>query len=87
MKTSKVAVEQVISVTVDETKFTPQFMEEFRRLFFPFYSIDDHVAHLAQMYARGVADEFTGFIEGYGPPSDFGIKFEHLDGSEEILSV
>lgn len=87
MLTEKVLVEQTISVSVDETKFTPQFMEEFRASMYPFHSVQDHIEHLAQLYARGVVHELTKFIEGYGPPSDFGIRFEYIDGSEEVLAA
>lgn len=64
-----------VDVTVDPSKFTPEFMEEFRRDFYNFHTIDEHIEFLAQLYARGLADEWSQFVEGYGPPSDFGIEF------------
>lgn len=71
-----------VAVTVDETKFTEQFMEEFRESFFPFFTIDDHREHLAELYARGVIDGWKDeFIEGYGPANEMGISFRDL-GSE-----
>jgi len=72
-----VNVTQVIEVEVDESKFTPEFMAEFRRHFYRFVSIEQHLEHLGQLYARGMAPE--DFIEGYGNPDDFGIKFEPVD--------
>ena len=73
-----------VKVTVDETKFTPQFMEEFRQSFYPFDTIDEHIRHLAQLFAREIADE-TDFIEGYGMPAEMGIKFLHISGDEEVV--
>lgn len=71
----EVTVCQIISVTVDETKFTEEFLKEFRESFYPYSDINDHIAHLGDLYARGIVDEFSHFIEGYGDPKDFGIKF------------
>jgi hypothetical protein len=71
-----VEVTQVVTVTLDETKFTPEFMEEFRGHFFDFETIDEHAEHLAQLAARGVIEpsKYSGeFIEGYGPSADMGI--------------
>jgi hypothetical protein len=75
-----------VLVEVDESKFTDEFMKEFRDSFYDFNSIDDHILHLAQLYARGIADSRNGFIEGYGESTDFGIKFKTLDGWEEYAS-
>lgn len=60
-----------VRVTVDETKFTEAFMAEFRRSFFPFDTIEEHIEHLGQLAARG--EMRSDFIEGYGPPADMGI--------------
>jgi hypothetical protein len=60
-----------IEVEVDESMFTDTFMEEFRRDFYPFYDIQRHVEHIAQLEARGLLDDFT---EGYGPIKYMGIK-------------
>lgn len=74
MITKKVQVTQVVEVTVDETKFDPAFMQEFRESFYKFTTLDDHVEHLGQMYARGLYGN-GDFIEGYGPAKDMGISF------------
>lgn len=74
----EVTVSQIISVTVDETKFTEEFLEEFRKSFYLYSDVNDHIVHLGDLYARGIVDEFTDFIEGYGDPKDFGIKFRHV---------
>lgn len=73
MITKRVVVSQVIEVTVDDTKFTPEFFAEFEATMYPYDTIDRHIEHLAQLYARGLADH-GDFIEGYGPSEDMGIK-------------
>lgn len=73
MVTKTVAVTMTIHVTVDERKFTPEFMAEFKESFYNFVSLDDHLEHLAQLHARG---EDSAFIEGYGNAADMGIAFE-----------
>jgi hypothetical protein len=76
MVTMSIAARGSFKVTVDETKFTPEFLTEFSSYMFAVDSVDDCVEHLANMFARGVIDGDTAFIEGYGPVADFGIKFE-----------
>ena len=78
-----VRVEQVIEVTVDESKFTDAFMAEFRASLYPFQNINDHVGHLGQLHARGLADNHS-FIEGYGPADEMGIKFEVCDQEHTV---
>lgn len=65
-------------VELDESKFTPEFMEEFRQSFYQFYDLEDHAEHITQLYARGVV-EGDDFIEGYGKPSEAGIKVTYVD--------
>lgn len=85
MVTKLVEVRQRIRVTVDETKFTDEWMGEFRKVMYPFYTINDHLEHLAQLYARGIYDNHS-FIEGYGKAKDLGIKFyDTRDGEQEVL--
>lgn len=71
-----IVVCQAIEVELDESKFDESFMDEFREGFFPFYELEDHVEHIAQLQARGVIDISYGseFIEGYGPSQDMAIK-------------
>lgn len=78
-----VTVHITVKVKIDESKFDEKFMEEFRESFYPFYDLDDHYKHLAQLYARGISDN-GDFIEGYGPAEDMGIKFEESWIEEEI---
>lgn len=76
VRTMMVEVRRYIDVTVDESKFTNKFLAEFRKDFFPFYSLDDHVKHLAQLYAIGAIGEYPPdqFVEGYGPLDQMGIS-------------
>jgi hypothetical protein len=75
--TYDVQVTQQIKVTLDITKFTPEFMADFRRSFYPFDTVEEHAEHIGQMVARAVYPEiFPGddtFIEGYGPANEMGI--------------
>jgi hypothetical protein len=73
-----VDVEFSVEVEVDESKFTPEFMAEFRESFYPFTTIEEHIEHLAQLYVRGIAQPYNDFIEGYGMSDDFGIKFKTI---------
>src|SRR5271168_2990045 len=74
-KSFRILVSQDVELSLDEGKFTPEFMTEFRESFFQFHTVEDHAEHLAQLYAREIVDNQTEFIEGYGDPADFGIKF------------
>lgn len=78
-----VTVTQQIGVTIDETKINKFFIEEFKRDFYNFNTVDDHIEHLVQLYARGLIDNHS-FIEGYGEAKDMGIRFEAINQDEEI---
>jgi hypothetical protein len=81
-----VQVTQQVHVSVDEAKFTPEFMADFRDVFYPFQTVEDHVRHLGQLFARGIV--YNGaFIEGYGKTEEMGIRFEEEDVLEtEIVA-
>ncbi len=86
MTTKNVRMSITVEVTVDERKFTPEFMREFRGLFYNFTTLDEHIEHLGQMYARGLYDNHD-FIEGYGPADEMGIKFENLRNGYDVEIV
>jgi len=65
-----------VEVEIDEAKFDEAFLLEFRDSFYPFFDVNDHVEHIAQLEARGLLDDFT---EGYGPIKDMGIKARTVD--------
>jgi hypothetical protein len=80
-RTQEVTVTGSFKVTVDDSKFTQAFFEEFSTYMFPVDCVQDCIDHLSLMFARGVIDGSTKFIEGYGDPADFGIKFEVGNGA------
>lgn len=87
MKSFKVIVTQTVTVKLDETKFDEDFMSEFRASFYPFYEIEDHAKHIAQLEARGVISlqfDKSEFIEGYGPADKMGITASIDDNETEI---
>jgi hypothetical protein len=86
VRTFTIKVEQIVEVTLDETKFDDKFMQEFQRSMYHFTSLEEHAEHLGQLYARGLYDNGS-FIEGYGPAADMGIRFEDTDQWEEIIGV
>jgi hypothetical protein len=69
-----VEVTAYVEVEIDESKFTPEFMETFRAGFFPFHTVEEHIEHLAQLKARGVIGWEPHFAEGYGRLDEMGIK-------------
>jgi hypothetical protein len=76
MKTFTAMVYIKVEVQLDETKFDEAFLEEFRDSFYQYHDLDEHVAHIAQLEARGLLDNFT---EGYGEIADFGINARQCD--------
>ncbi len=85
MITKTVQVTFDVKVTVDETKFTPEFMGEFRNCFYPFDTLDDHIKHLAQLAAREFITGPYSFVEGYGYAEEMGISTEIESQEEEII--
>jgi len=82
MITKRVQVIFDVDVTVDETKFDDTFMEEFRESHYNFNDIDEHLEHLAQLYARFGNSRF---IDGYGNPNNMGISCKIDDITTEII--
>lgn len=89
MRRFSIDVTQTVEVELDETKFTDEFMEEFRESFFQFWTLADHADHIAQLQARGIidAERVPGFIEGYGPSDEMGIKAKVTAQSSDIEQV
>jgi hypothetical protein len=85
MITKDVQITHVVRVTVDETKFTKEFLAEFQSYMFQFRDVNKHIEHLGYLFAVNLLDEYSSFVEGYGRPSDFGMKFEHVVHDVEIL--
>lgn len=86
MSKYEVKISRTVIVEVDEEKFTEEFMEEFRKLFYPFTSIGDHAAFIGKSYMNYVVTSADDFLEGYGELSDFGVKFiGAIDEDEEAI--
>lgn len=80
----QVGVIKTVEVEVDESKFTDEFMEEFRKYFYDFDDIDDHIEYIANLAVNGAFDSFKPFIEGYGEPHEMGIKANIVDTYTDI---
>ena len=87
-RTFTVVVTQRVKVSLDADKFDAAFMAEFRESFFPYFDLEDHAKHLAQLVARGVYELSpyipTEFVEGYAEIGPMGISAKLLDCDEEI---
>lgn len=80
-----VVVTQVMTVELDESKFTPEFQRDFSASIFEVDGLDEHVAHLAQLGARGVIEgTLPGeFVEGYGRLDEMGIRVSPVRGGTD----
>jgi hypothetical protein len=87
VKTFTVEVTQIITVTLDESKFDDTFMEEFRESFYQFDTLEEHAEHLAQLEARGLVNDYKPFIEGYGPAEEMGIKLKAGPAHTEVVGT
>lgn len=77
MKTYTVEVTSIVEVTLDETKFTPEFFAEFNGTISDWGDdLEEHAKHLAWVHATGVEalDGYGAFVEGYGKTKDMGIS-------------
>ena len=87
--TKNITVTQTISVTVDESKFTPEFMANFSHYMFDCKTIDDHIAYIAKSFATRVVICDEDFLEGYGVLRDLGISVRResnlVEACEEVL--
>lgn len=86
MKTFIVEVTQSIKVTVDETKFTPEFNQEFSSVMWDVDDIEDHVENLAKMQAREMIG-LDHFVEGYGDIRKMGCAVQTLSIEADIEEV
>lgn len=87
IKTKELRATGGFTVSVDESKFTEDFFQEFSKYMFPVDSVDDCIDHLGLLFARGVVDGSTKFIEGYGDVAEMGIKFEVGNGASAWIDA
>lgn len=81
MKKFECVVERTDKFTVefDETVCNEKWMDDFRQVFYDFYSLDQHADHIAQHRARFG----RRFIEGYGIPLEDG-KVPYWANEKEV---
>lgn len=70
-----------VDVTVDETKFTKEFLDNFSKFFQKLDNLQEHIEHIAVLGVNGQLSEFT---EGYGTLADMGIKVKINDCLAEM---
>ena len=92
MTTFEVQTTTTVKVTLDETKFTPEFMAEFRDGFYKFHTLKEHAEFLGEGVALGNISETSQynpqqFEEGYGLLSELGISLEVLYSESETQEV
>ena len=86
MITKKVKVESYLDVTIDETKFTPEFLAMFSHVFYPSVkNLDDHIKSLAEVACYNHEMNYSShFQEGYGKLGNMGIKIDRVITDVEI---
>lgn len=88
-----IEVNRTVNVELKQDAFTHDFMKDFRKDFYPFFTLDEHAQHIAQLVAREVIDEIEGrrgaeqFVEGYGPIGEFVKTALVQDTSMETLTA
>lgn len=82
MKKFKVKLERTYEyiIELDEAQMTNEWMDDWREVFYDFYSLDEHAEHIAQSIARFG----KGFIEGYGQPKFNGKRPYWLGENEQV---
>ncbi len=81
----KVIVTQEVEVTLDAESFDDAFIAEFTDTQYPYFDLEDHAKHIAQLRARGVFDGYASvFVEGYGVAGEMGIAAKVTDIFEEV---
>lgn len=86
-KVYDVTVRYEIVVNVDESKFTPEFMQDFNETIYPIESVEDHCEELARRVmnlGHGIHKGSTVFLEGYGVAKEMGITAELTEEALEI---
>lgn len=74
-------VQRTVTVTLDESKFTPEFMAAFRKSFYDFETVEEHAAFIAEARATGVIHSAYDHLEGYGRLTEFGVKIS-IEGTD-----
>lgn len=80
-----ILVAQYIEVTVDESKFTPEFIANFNQHFHHCPTVEDHMKHIATSFARGIVTSPSQFLEGYGLLNEYGVKLKRQHSDAELV--
>lgn len=82
-----VDVTQRVEVTLDESKFTPEFLADYQRMINSrIKTVDDHARYLGELCARGVITTTVKEVEGYGFLYAMGVKLSINRGCTEVES-
>lgn len=68
-----ILVTMAVKVALDETKFTPEWIEDFERYMYPIGDVEGARRDLARLYLSGLAH--NDFVEGYGSLKELGVEF------------
>lgn len=68
-----ILVTHAVKVALDESKFTPEWIEEFESYMYPLGDVEGARRDLARLYLSGIADR--DFVEGYGSLKELGVEF------------
>lgn len=80
MNTSNIIVHQNFEITLDESKFTPEFIKVFKESFYNLNTFKEHRDNIAKAYSMGFIRYPNYFFEGYGNlEKSFGFKIKTLD--------
>jgi hypothetical protein len=83
IKTKRIEVIVVLDVTLDESKFTDEVMNDFNDCIGK-TDMAGHFKNLAFQEANGFIG-FDNFVEGYGDISDLGVEFREVSRDQEII--
>lgn len=80
----RIIVTQEVEIEYDPSKFTKEFLDDFRKYFYDLEDVDEHLIHLAQMAARGLISDWDmdESVEGYGKLSTMGIEISILNNCQ-----
>lgn len=82
-KTFEITITKMIEVEYDTEKFTDEVINDFNdHIYYVGDKIEEHVKNIVEMHAKDL--DYSGFLEGYGPLEDLGVKFNDL--SEDVES-
>ena len=78
MKRFHATVTQEIIIDIDESKFDDQFLKEFKECMYNFNTVEEHVEHIAQYFARFHDEDPEGYLN---------LEEEMFKCSGEVLGV